>query len=127
MARFPWVSDPDPILVLPDGRVVMNVFYSGRTRLVAVERGKPPVAMVTTTEETSTPAAMTGQGEIAFLIGPEPRGTIGFADIETAGVMRRIDPGNGEIVWLAGTSIAPLFTSPPAARSGRFPQLVVTD
>jgi eukaryotic-like serine/threonine-protein kinase len=103
IARFPWVSDPDPILVLPDGRVVMNVFYSGRSRLVAVERGKPPVSMVTTTEETSTPATVAGSREIAFLIGPEPRGTIGFADIETGRVTRRIDPGKGEIVALAAS------------------------
>jgi serine/threonine protein kinase len=104
VARFPWVSDPDSIVVLPDGRVVMDVFYSGRNRLVAVERGKSPVAMVTTTEETSVPATMAGQREIAFLIGPEPRGTIGFADIETGRMTRRIAPGKGEIVSLAASS-----------------------
>jgi Tol biopolymer transport system component len=104
VARFPWVSDPDSIVVLPDGRVVMDVFYSGRTRLVAVERGKSPVAMVTTTEETSIPVTMAGQREIAFLIGPEPRGTIAFADIETGRMTRRIAPGKGEIVSLAASS-----------------------
>jgi len=104
VARFPWVSDPDSIVVLPDGRVVMDVFYSGRNRLVAVERGKSPVAMVTTTEETSVPATMAGQREIAFLIGPEPRGTIGFADIETGRMTRRIAPDKGEIVSLAASS-----------------------
>ena len=104
VARFPWVSDPDSIVVLPDGRVVMDVFYSGRTRLVAVERGKSPVAMVTTTEETSIPATMAGQREIAFLIGPEPRGTIAFADIETGRMTHRIAPGKGEIVSLAASS-----------------------
>ena len=104
VARFPWVSDPDSIVVLPDGRVVMDVFYSGRTHLVAVERGKSPVAMVTTTEETSIPATMAGQREIAFLIGPEPRGTIAFADIETGRMTRRIAPGKGEIVSLAASS-----------------------
>lgn len=103
VARFPWVSDPDSIVVLPDGRVVMSVFYSGRTRLIAVERGKNPVPMVTTTEETSIPATLAGQREIAFLIGPEPRGTIAFADIETGRITRRIAPGKGEIVSLAAS------------------------
>jgi len=44
--------------VLPDGRVVLTVLNSERPRLVAVERGKNPVAMVTTTEETSTPVTL---------------------------------------------------------------------
>jgi eukaryotic-like serine/threonine-protein kinase len=104
VARFPWVSDPDQIAVLPDGRVVMDAFYSDRTRLVAVERGKTPVAMVATTEETSTPATVAGPREIAFLIGTNPRGTIGFADIETGRMTRRIAPGKGEIVSLAASS-----------------------
>jgi dipeptidyl aminopeptidase/acylaminoacyl peptidase len=103
VARFPWVSDPDSIVVLPDGRVVTGEFYSGRTRLIAVERGKSPVAMAATTEETSIPATLAGQGEIAFLIGPKPRGTIAFADIETGRITRRIAPGRGEIVSLAAS------------------------
>ena len=103
VARFPWVSDPDSIVVLPDGRVVMGEFYSGRSRLIVVERGKSPVAMASTTEETSIPATLAGQREIAFLIGPEPRGTIAFADIETGRITRRIAPGRGEIVSLAAS------------------------
>jgi serine/threonine protein kinase/WD40 repeat protein len=103
IARFPWVSDPDSIVVLPDGRAVMDVFYSGRARLVVVERGKSPVAMVATTEETSIPATLSGEREMAFLIGPRPRGTIAFADSETGRITHRIAPGKGEIVSLSAS------------------------
>lgn len=103
VARFPEVSDPDPIIVLPDGRVVLTVLYSYRARLVAVEPGKNPAAMVATTEETSTPVTVASPREIAFLIGPVPRGTIAFADMETGRITRRIAPGKGEVVSLAAS------------------------
>jgi Tol biopolymer transport system component len=101
LARFPEVSDPDLMTVLPDGRVVLTVLNSERARLVAVERGKTPVPIVATTEETSTPVAVAGPRQIAFLIGPVPRETIAFADTETGRITRRIAPGKGEIVSLA--------------------------
>jgi hypothetical protein len=103
LARFPEVSDPDLMVVLPDGRVVLTVLYSERARLVAVERGKDPVAMVATAEETSTPVTVAGPREIAFLIGPVPRGTIAFANTETGRITHRISPGKGEIVSLAAS------------------------
>ena len=102
-AQFPEVSDPDLLAVLPDGRVVLTVLYSDRPRLMVVERGKKPVAMVATTEETSTPVTVAGPREIAFVIGPIPRATIAFADVETGRITRRIAPGKGEIVSLAAS------------------------
>jgi len=103
LARFPEVSDPDLLAVLPDGRVVLTVLYSDRARLVMVEPGKKPVAMVATTEETSTPVTAVGPREIAFLIGPVPRATIAVAEVETGRITRRIAPGKGEIVSLAAS------------------------
>ena len=103
MARFAEVSDPDLIAVLPDGRVLLTVLNSDRARLVAAAPGKNPAAIVATTEQTSTPATVAGPREIAFLIGPEPRGTIALAEIETGGITRRIAPGKGEIVSLAAS------------------------
>jgi eukaryotic-like serine/threonine-protein kinase len=103
VARFPWVSDPDLMTVLPDGRVLLDVFYADRTSLIAVEPGKQPVTMVSTTEETSTPVTVAGPREIAFLIGPVPRETIGLAEMETGRITRRIAPGKGEIVSLAAS------------------------
>jgi len=102
-ARFPEVSDPDVLAVLPDGRVVLTVLYSGHPRLMVVEPGKEPVAMVATTEDTATPVTVAGPREIAFLIGPVPRTTIAFAEVETGRIMRRIAPGRGEIVSLAAS------------------------
>jgi len=103
VARFPWVSDPDLIAVLPDGRVVLDLIYSGRSRLVVVEPGKGPVAMVATAEETATPVTVAGPREIAFVIGPVPRETIAVADTETGRITRRISPRKGEIVSLAAS------------------------
>ena len=103
LASFPEVSDPDLLTVLPDGRVVLTVLNSERARLVAVERGKHAVAMIATTEETATPATVAGPQEIAFLIGPVPRGTIALADTATGRITRRISPGKGEIVSLAAS------------------------
>jgi len=103
LARFQEVSDPDLMTVLPDGRVVLTVLNSERARLVAVQRGKTPVPIVATTEETSTPVTVAGPREIAFLIGSVPRATIAFADTETGRITRRIAPGKGEIVSLAAS------------------------
>jgi hypothetical protein len=103
LARFPHISDPDAVAVLPDGRVVLSVIYSDRARLVAVEPGKSPVGMVATTEETATPVTVAGPREIAFLIGPRPRATIAFAEVETGRITRRLTPGKGEIVSLAAS------------------------
>ena len=103
VARFPWVSDPDLMAILPDGRVVLDLMYSGRSRLVVVEPGKSPVAMVATSEETATPVTVAGPREIAFVIGPVPRETIAVADTETGRITRRISPRKGEIVSLAAS------------------------
>jgi len=102
-AQFPEVSDPDFLAVLPDGRVALTVLYSGHPRLMVAEPGKKPVAMVATMEDTATPVTVAGPREIAFLIGPVPRTTIAFAEVETGRIMRRIAPGRGEIVSLAAS------------------------
>jgi DNA-binding beta-propeller fold protein YncE len=103
VARFPGVSDQTVMAVLPDGRAVLTVVYSDRARLMAVERGKNPVAIVTTAEETSAPLTVAGPRQIAFTIGPRPRDTIALADIETGLITRRIAPGKGEVLSLAAS------------------------
>lgn len=77
--------------------------YTSSGGAACVERGKKPVAMVATTEETSTPVTVAGPREIAFLIGPIPRATIAFADVETGRITHRIAPDKGEIVSLAAS------------------------
>jgi WD40 repeat protein len=103
ITRFPSVANPNLITVLPDGRVVTTFDYSGRVHLQVAEPGKNAVAMVSTTEETSAPVTMAGPREIAFLIGPDPRYTIAFAEIETGRITHRISPHKGAIVSLAAS------------------------
>jgi hypothetical protein len=74
----PW-GDDELFAVLPDGRVVVTVGPGGRKHLIAVEAGKEPVRLVNTAEENSAPVATAGPGEVAFLIGPEPKRTIAVA------------------------------------------------
>ena len=103
IARFPGVSDESVMTVLPDGRAVLTVVYSDRARVLVVEKGKNPVALVTTAEETSAPLTVAGPHQLAFMIGPRPRDTIALADIETGLITRRIAPGKGEILSLAAS------------------------
>jgi Tol biopolymer transport system component len=103
LARFPEVSDPDMFAVMPDGRVALTVLYSDRARLMAVAPGKKPVPLAATAEETSAPVTAVGSLEVAFLIGPVPRGAIAIADRETGRITRRIAPGKGEILSLAAS------------------------
>jgi eukaryotic-like serine/threonine-protein kinase len=78
------------IIPLADGRVVAEQNLAGRSRLVALEAGKDPVAIITTNEETAAPVTTIGENEIAFLVGRPPRRTIGVASLKTGRVMRRI-------------------------------------
>jgi hypothetical protein len=90
---------PDLVL-LPDGRVAATIPMAGSTRLAAFSKGKDPVALVQTAEETSSPATLVGGGEIAFLIGPAPRRTLAVASIATGRISRRIAFDKGEIASL---------------------------
>lgn len=102
-ARFPETANPDLIARLPDGRALVTIDYSGHARLMTVQAGKNPSSMVATTEETSAPVTPLGPREIAFLMGPEPRETIGIAETETGQMTRRLTPGKGRIVSLAAS------------------------
>lgn len=85
------------IAVLRDARVVVSSLVGGREQLLAVEKGRDPVPVVHSSEETSTPAVALGDHEIAFLIGPVPRGTIAVASLENGTVNRKIPLGKGPI------------------------------
>ena len=80
------------ITALPGGRTVFSGLASGRGRLMAAEKGKDPVPLVNTTEETSSPMTAVGLREIAFAIGPEPHQTIAdFGDHQSRGGTTRRD------------------------------------
>jgi hypothetical protein len=97
IAAFQAIGRVGMILVLPDGRVVIPSVSSGRARLMAVEKGKDPVSLLNTLEETAAPMTAVGPRGIAFVIGPEPRQTIGVADTGTGRITGRIAPGKGTI------------------------------
>ena len=94
----------DELLLLPDGRTVTAAAGSGQARLVAVERGKDPVSLLNSRERAGAPMTLAGSHQIAFIIGPAPRGAIGIADIMTGRISRRIVPGKGDIVALSASA-----------------------
>ena len=88
---------------LPDGRAVWIEFVSGKTRLMLGEAGKEAVPFVNTTEETTGPLAAVGTSEVAFLIGPHPRHTIGIASVSSGRIMSRIEFAKGSITEIAAS------------------------
>jgi hypothetical protein len=103
IASLPQLPDVDMVVALPDGRAVVPVQVSGRTRLMAIEKGKNPAPLVITTEETAAPMTVAGPHAIAFAIGPFPPDTIGIAETSNGQMSGRISPGKGAITSLAAT------------------------
>jgi predicted Ser/Thr protein kinase len=103
IGTFPLSSAPDQVLLLPDGRAVTPAGAFGRTRLMAAEKGKDPVPLVNTQEETAAPITLAGLREIAFAIGPAPHSVIALADTSSGRVTRRIAPGKGVVNGLTAS------------------------
>ncbi|HEY1660771.1 MAG TPA: protein kinase [Candidatus Sulfotelmatobacter sp.] len=93
----------DTFLVLADGRAVLSIYTGGASRLMAVEAGKPPEPLIYTQEENAGPMAPAGPGQIAFLVGTEPRRTIAIGEVATGRITRRIPFEHGQISGLAAT------------------------
>jgi predicted Ser/Thr protein kinase/WD40 repeat protein len=90
--------------ILSDGRVVIPAFVAGHTRLMVWEENKSLVPLIAGNEESAAPFSVTGPHQIAFAIGPEPRQTIGIADVATGRITRRIALAKGPISGLASSS-----------------------
>jgi tRNA A-37 threonylcarbamoyl transferase component Bud32 len=88
---------------LSDGRAIVPAYRAGRERLMLVEKGKDPVPLVNTTEETSSPATAAGPGQVAFAIGEEPHRTLAIASLANGRVTRRIAFDGGEPRSLAAS------------------------
>jgi hypothetical protein len=97
LASFPQVPDLTTMTVLPDGRAVVPVRASSLVRLMAVQKGKEPTPLLTTSEETGAPVAACGAHEVALMVGPEPRETIAFGEPASGRLVRRISPGKGVV------------------------------
>jgi dipeptidyl aminopeptidase/acylaminoacyl peptidase len=102
IGSFPSVLN-DIIAYLPDGRIIISALSSNGPRLMAVEKGKDPIPLINTTEETAPPVVAVGRREVAFAIGPAPRTTIALADSSTGLIARRISPGKGSVKSLAAS------------------------
>jgi hypothetical protein len=104
IASFPAGGGHDQILLLPDGRTVAPARASDHIRLMAAAKGKDPLPLVNTQEETAAPMTLAGPREIAFVIGPSPHNTIALAETATGRIIRRIAPGKGVINGLTAAA-----------------------
>jgi hypothetical protein len=75
---------------LPDGRVVAMMRSGGRRRLVAVKDGGEAVPFVQTNEETSSPVALVGRDEVAFIVGSGTTRQLAIASIISGQIVRRL-------------------------------------
>jgi eukaryotic-like serine/threonine-protein kinase len=75
---------------LPDGRVLFASRTADRNHLMLAEAGKQPVLFVDTQDETSGPATMVGQTQVAFMIGIGTDRTIALATLADRRVSRRL-------------------------------------
>jgi tRNA A-37 threonylcarbamoyl transferase component Bud32 len=101
LASFSQVPESATITVLPDGRAVLPIRASSNVRVIAVQEGKEPAALVNTTEETAAPLALCGPHEIALTSGPEPHESISIAEPASGRLVRTIAPGKGRVDSIA--------------------------
>jgi serine/threonine protein kinase len=78
-------------VALQDGRIVYTERVAGRLRLLIAGSGKEPTPLVETDEETSTPAAPVGAGQVAFVMGSPSSQTIGLASTANGRMIRRLE------------------------------------
>jgi predicted Ser/Thr protein kinase len=95
--------DDESFAVLPDGRAVVTQDMEGRMQLIMVEAGKEPAPFLNTAEPTSSPVTSAGPGQIAFVIGPQPRRTIAVAATSNGRIARRIPFDKEPITSLASS------------------------
>jgi serine/threonine protein kinase len=103
IASFASLAWLDMVVVLTDGRAVIPAQASGHIRLMAAERGKDPVPLINTPEETASPVTAIAGNRIAFVIGPEPHETIAVADATNGRITRRISPAKGIVQSLTAS------------------------
>jgi len=78
-------------IALQDGRIAFTERVAGRLRLLIAGPGKDPAPLVETDEETSTPAAPIGTGQVAFVIGSSSSQAIGLASTASGRMIRRLE------------------------------------
>jgi hypothetical protein len=102
----PWSASTSDytLFQLPDGRVVFGSMIAGRSRLLVAKPGGEATPFIQSKEETSLPACLVGESELAFLLGPPNRSVVAVASLADGRIVRRFDaiPGN-EVVDLAAS------------------------
>jgi hypothetical protein len=94
----PWSATTDDytLFQLPEGRVVFDSMVAGRSRLLVARPGGEATPFIQTKEETSLPACLVGESELAFLLGPPGKAVVAVASLADGRIVRRLDaiPGN---------------------------------
>ncbi len=90
------INDRYQTLQLPDGRVVFNSLWAGRSRLEVAAPGGEATPLIQTNEETSIPACLIEKSEIAFLLGSANHVIVAVASLADGRIVRRLEsiPGN---------------------------------
>ena len=97
------LTDMDHFVVLPDGRAVWTEQAAGRSRLMLVVPGRDPAPLVSTTEETAGPMTVAGPGQVAFMIGPQPRHIIALVALSNGRITRRLGFDKGQVTGMAAS------------------------
>ncbi len=84
-------------LQLPDGRAILDSVVGDRSRLVAAKPGAEPAPFIETKEDTSMPACLLGEGELAFMLGSIDHAVVAVASVKDGRIVRRLDsiPASG--------------------------------
>ncbi|MBM3811558.1 MAG: serine/threonine protein kinase [Acidimicrobiia bacterium] len=90
IATSPEITGRAFAIPVPDGRVLMPYPLGDRQRLILAGRSGSPQPFVDSTEETSYPAALAGQRDVAFLMGPPDRRAVAIATVAGGRILRRL-------------------------------------
>jgi hypothetical protein len=98
------VSAGASVLPFPDGRVLLPSRAAGRDQLLLADTARDLVPFVDTPDETALPAALVGDTEVAFQVGPPGNRLIAVASIAEGRIIRRFrGPAGGDITTLAAS------------------------
>lgn len=97
--------DEGGALILSDGRILTATEFSGHLRLVAGRSGDRLFPFVETSDDTSLPAALIGDDQVACLIGPNTGSqTIAIVSAGNGQILRRLNGTMGKPVYSIAAS-----------------------
>jgi hypothetical protein len=105
------VARPTHPLLLPDGRTLLAVPFAGGSRLLVASASKDPQPLIQTTEETSMPAAVLANGQLAFVLGSGAHQEIAIASLDDGRIVRRL-PETRSAADLVRAGVGSLAASP---------------